>query len=61
LSQSDERPDSYLEPSFFDTIGMAAPAGTPRAIVETLNRELNVAFIDPRMKARIAELGGTPL
>jgi len=41
--------------------GIAAPAGTPRTIVETLNRELNAAFVDPRMKARIAELGGTPL
>jgi len=41
--------------------GIAAPAGTPREIVETLNRELNAAFVDPRMKARIAELGGTPL
>jgi len=41
--------------------GLAAPAGTPAPIVETLNRELNAAFVDPRMKARIAELGGTPL
>jgi len=41
--------------------GIAAPAGTPVDIVETLNRELNAAFTDPRMKARIAELGGTPL
>jgi tripartite-type tricarboxylate transporter receptor subunit TctC len=41
--------------------GIAAPAGTPADIVETLNRELNAAFTDPRMKARIAELGGTPL
>jgi len=41
--------------------GIAAPAGTPADIVETLNRELNAAFTDPKMKARIAELGGTPL
>ena len=41
--------------------GIAAPAGTPAAIVETLNRELNAGFTDPKMKARIAELGGTPL
>jgi len=41
--------------------GIAAPVGTPGAIVETLNRELNAAFTDPRMKLRIAELGGTPL
>jgi tripartite-type tricarboxylate transporter receptor subunit TctC len=41
--------------------GIAAPAGTPAAIVERLNQELNAAFADPKMKARIAELGGTPL
>ena len=28
---------------------------------ERLNQELNAAFADPKMKARIAELGGTPL
>jgi tripartite-type tricarboxylate transporter receptor subunit TctC len=41
--------------------GIAAPVGTPAATVERLNHELNAAFADPRMKARIAELGGTPL
>jgi tripartite-type tricarboxylate transporter receptor subunit TctC len=41
--------------------GIAAPAGTPGVIVERLNQELNAAFADPKMKARIAELGGTPL
>jgi hypothetical protein len=38
--------------------GIAAPADTPAAIVERLNQELNAAFADPKMKARIAELGG---
>src|SRR5215831_10037525 len=41
--------------------GIAAPAGTPASIVERLNQEFNAAFADPKMKARIAELGGTPL
>jgi len=41
--------------------GIATPAGTPAVIVERLNQELNAAFADPKMKARIAELGGTPL
>ena len=41
--------------------GIAAPLGTPPAIIERLNKELNAAFVDPRMKARIADLGGTPL
>jgi tripartite-type tricarboxylate transporter receptor subunit TctC len=41
--------------------GIAAPVGTPPAIVDRLNQELNAAFADRRMKARIAELGGMPL
>ena len=41
--------------------GIAAPLGTPPAITERLNEALNAAFADPRMKARIADLGGTPL
>jgi len=41
--------------------GIAARAGTPAAIIERLNLELNSAFADPKMKTRIAELGGTPL
>ena len=41
--------------------GIAAPAGTPAVIVERLNQELNAAFADPKMRARIAELGDTQL
>ena len=41
--------------------GVGAPRDTPAEIVERLNKELNAAFADPRTKARIAELGGTPL
>src|SRR5262249_37836785 len=41
--------------------GIPAPAGPSADIVATLNRELNAAFADPKMKVRIAELGGTPL
>jgi len=41
--------------------GIAAPAGTPAGIVDRLNQELNAAFADPKMRARIADLGGTPL
>jgi len=38
--------------------GMAAPRGTPREIVETLNRMVNEALADPAMQAKLAELGG---
>jgi tripartite-type tricarboxylate transporter receptor subunit TctC len=41
--------------------GLGAPRATPAAIVETLNREVNAALADTTIKARLAELGGTPL
>jgi tripartite-type tricarboxylate transporter receptor subunit TctC len=41
--------------------GIGAPNGTPAEIVEKLNREINAGLADPRMKARLAELGGTVL
>jgi tripartite-type tricarboxylate transporter receptor subunit TctC len=41
--------------------GLGAPSGTPGEIVQRLNKELNAAFTDARTKARIAEVGGTPL
>ncbi len=37
--------------------GLAAPAGTPAAIVEQLNRTVNAGLADPKMKARFADLG----
>jgi tripartite-type tricarboxylate transporter receptor subunit TctC len=30
-------------------------------IVDKLNKEINAALDDPKMKARLADLGGTPL
>ena len=41
--------------------GVAAPKDTPTVIVAALNRELNAAVADPRIKARFAELGGTAI
>jgi tripartite-type tricarboxylate transporter receptor subunit TctC len=41
--------------------GLGAPKNTPAEIVEKLNREINAALTDPKMKARLADLGGTPL
>ena len=37
--------------------GIAAPAGTPADIVETLNRETNAGLADPAIKARLADMG----
>jgi tripartite-type tricarboxylate transporter receptor subunit TctC len=38
--------------------GMGAPKGTPADVVAKLNREINNALADPKMKTRLAELGG---
>jgi tripartite-type tricarboxylate transporter receptor subunit TctC len=43
------------QPSF------CAPKGTPTEIVDKLNKEINAALADPKMKARIADLGATVL
>jgi tripartite-type tricarboxylate transporter receptor subunit TctC len=41
--------------------GIGAPKATPAEIVEKVNREINAGLADPRMKARLADLGGTVL
>jgi tripartite-type tricarboxylate transporter receptor subunit TctC len=41
--------------------GVGAPENTPAEIIDKLNREINSVVADPQMKARLAELGGTPL
>jgi tripartite-type tricarboxylate transporter receptor subunit TctC len=41
--------------------GVGAPKNTPVEIVEKLNKEINAALADPKMKARFADLGGTVL
>jgi tripartite-type tricarboxylate transporter receptor subunit TctC len=41
--------------------GIGAPKGTPVEILDMLNREINAALADPKMKSRLADLGGTVL
>jgi len=43
------------------TYGLAAPGGTPRVIVERLNKELNAALADGELRARVAAEGGQVL
>jgi len=43
------------------TYGLAAPAGTPRAIVERLNKELRAALDDGTLRARLVSEGGQVL
>jgi tripartite-type tricarboxylate transporter receptor subunit TctC len=37
---------------------VGAPAATPTEIIDKLNFHINAGLSDPRMKARLAELGG---
>jgi len=41
--------------------GVGAPKATPVEIVEKLNKEINAALADHKIKARLADLGSTPL
>ena len=41
--------------------GIGMPKGTPREIVEKVNAEVNRALADPKMRERLAQLGGTPI
>jgi tripartite-type tricarboxylate transporter receptor subunit TctC len=41
--------------------GIGVPASTSGDIIERLNGEINAAFADPTMKARLGDTGGTPL
>jgi tripartite-type tricarboxylate transporter receptor subunit TctC len=54
---------SDFVPGFEATLwtGIGAPKNTPADIVDKLNREINAGLADPTIKARLADLGGTPL
>jgi tripartite-type tricarboxylate transporter receptor subunit TctC len=39
--------------------GIVAPKNTAAEIIARLNREVNIALVDPRMQSRIVDLGGT--
>jgi tripartite-type tricarboxylate transporter receptor subunit TctC len=41
--------------------GIGVPAGTPKEIVATLNREINAGLTDARIAARLADVGGRPI
>jgi len=41
--------------------GVGAPKVTPAEIVEKLNKEINAGLADPKLKARLADLGGDAL
>ena len=40
---------------------VGVPKNTPVEIVDKLNKEINAGLVDPRLKARLADLGGIAL
>jgi tripartite-type tricarboxylate transporter receptor subunit TctC len=65
ISRSDALPDLPTVADFlpgFATeawIGIGAPKNTPNEIIGKLNKEVNAALVDPKVKSRLADLGGT--
>ena len=41
--------------------GIAMPKGTPRDVIEKVNDAVNRALADPKMRERLAEMGGKPI
>ena len=39
-------------------VGVAVPRNTPAEVIERLNREINAGLADPKIKARLTDLGG---
>jgi len=40
-------------------IGVSAPKNTPPEIIDKLNKEVNAALADPKLKLRLADLGSS--
>ena len=58
------RADDRRIPGGFETnafAGLGAPSGTPRDIIDKLNKAVTAALADPKIKARILDLGGVPM
>jgi tripartite-type tricarboxylate transporter receptor subunit TctC len=66
-SRSDALPDiptvGDFVPGYEATgwFGIGVPRGTPAEIIDKLNAQINAALADPKIKARLADFGGTPL
>lgn len=54
---------SWFVPAYEASIwsGIGAPRNTPTGIVEKLNKEINAAFAEPKLRARLEGLGGMVL
>jgi tripartite-type tricarboxylate transporter receptor subunit TctC len=38
--------------------GMGVPKGTPREVIDKLNKEINAGLADPKLRAKLVDLGG---
>jgi tripartite-type tricarboxylate transporter receptor subunit TctC len=54
---------SEFVPSFeaSNWYGLGAPRNTPLEVINWLNKEINAGLADPKLGARVAEFGGTPV
>jgi tripartite-type tricarboxylate transporter receptor subunit TctC len=41
--------------------GVGAPKGTPAEVIDKINKEIDAGLADPKMKARLADLGDVPM
>jgi tripartite-type tricarboxylate transporter receptor subunit TctC len=66
-TRSEALPDIPTVADFFPSyessfwVGLGAPKNTPVAIIDKLNKEINAALADPKIKARFADLGSSVL
>jgi tripartite-type tricarboxylate transporter receptor subunit TctC len=66
-TQSDTLPDLPTVGEFLPGFeasgwyGVGAPRNTPAEIIDKLNKEINAGLADPKLKARLTDLGGTVL
>jgi tripartite-type tricarboxylate transporter receptor subunit TctC len=66
-TRSDALPDTpamgAFVPGYESSVwfGVGAPRNTPTAVVNRLNKEINTALADPKVKTRLAEQGATVL
>src|SRR6202035_2912843 len=66
-TRADVMPDvpgmAELLPGFEATAwdGTCAPVGTPAAIIDKLNAPITAGFADPKLKAKIKDMGGEPM
>ena len=42
-------------------LGIVAPKGTPKEIVDKLNNEITAALADPEMKKQLSDIGTEPM